>query len=104
MVLQGGDLIVKADLYALGPSQVAHEILTYLVEHPDAQDTLKGIVQWWLLEQNIKLQTVKVKEVLAELVAKGLVLEHKGRDSQARYRINQSKYEEIQAFLKQRIG
>lgn len=62
---------------------------------------LEGIVEWWLLERKIKRQTANVKEALAELVAKGLVLEYKGVDSQTHYRINQDKYGEIQALLKQ---
>jgi len=82
--------------------RVAHEILAYLVEHPDAQDTLEGIVQWWLLEQRIKRQTAKVKEALAELVAKGLVLERKGKNARIYYRINRRKYGEIRALLKER--
>ena len=76
--------------------------VAYLAEHPDAQDTLEGIVQWWLLEQKIKYQTNMVKEVLTELVGKGLLIEYKSRDSQIHYRTNQSKYEEIQKLLKKR--
>lgn len=72
-------------------SQIVSDILTYLTEHPDASDTMEGIVQWWLLEQKIKHQSVKVKEALAELVAKGLVLEYKGKDSRTHYRINRNK-------------
>ncbi len=89
---------MKDDL--LQKSDIAHNILAYMVEH-EAQDTLDGIVQWWLLEQEIKFQVERVKEVLAELVEKGLVLERKGADSRIRYGINRSKYGEIQAILKE---
>ena len=85
-----------------GKSQIAHEILAYLDEHPEAQDTLDGIVQWWLLEQKIRYQMNLVKEVLAELVRKGLVIEHEGWDSRIHYRTNQSKSEEITEFLNKR--
>ena len=78
---------------------VVYEILSYLVEHPDSQDTIDGIVQWWLLERSIKRQTTKVKEVLTELTAKGLVLENKTKDSNTHYRINKTKYNEIRALL-----
>ena len=87
------------DLCWSGKSQIAHEILAYLAEHPEAQDTLDGIVQWWLLEQKIRYQTNMVREVLAELVNKGLVIEREGRDSRIHYRTNQSKSEEIREFL-----
>ena len=82
-------------------SQFGYEILAYLVEHPEARDTVNGIVEWWLLERQIKYQTARVKEALSELVAKGLILEHKGLDSQAHYRINQAKYKKIQKLFKQ---
>jgi len=93
---------VKGDLCWPGKSQIAHEILAYLAEHPEAQDTLDGIVQWWLLEQKIRYQTNMVKEVLVQLVSEGLVIEHKSRDSRTHYRTNQSKSEEIRKLLNNR--
>ncbi len=47
-------------------TQITYDILGYLAEHPGAQDTLEGIIEWWLLEQEIKRQTGKVKEALTE--------------------------------------
>ncbi len=94
----------KPDESSTGKSQIVYDILGYLVENPEVQDTLEGIVEWWLLEQQIKRQTAKVKEALAELVSKGLILERKGKDSRTHYRINRRKYKEIQALLKQRFG
>jgi len=85
-------------------SQIGYQILAYLAEHPEAQDTLEGIVEWWLLERQIKFQTARVKEALSELVAKGLIFEKKGSDSQTHYRINQVKSKEIQEFFKQKDG
>jgi hypothetical protein len=29
-------------------TEIAREILAYLLDHPDAQDTLDGISQWWV--------------------------------------------------------
>jgi hypothetical protein len=68
------------------------------MDHPDAQDTLEGVVEWWLLERKIKNQTDLAKEALAELVHKALVLEVSVGDSST-YRMNRSRYEEIRAFL-----
>ena len=75
--------------------KISTEIMSYLTERPDAKDTLEGIIQWWLLERNIIVQTGKVKEALTELVNRGLVIQRMGRDSQISYCINQSKYREI---------
>ena len=95
---------VNRDLLITDKSLISNEILAYLVDHPRAQDTLEGIVEWWLLERQIKFQTARVKEALINLVAKGLILEKKGPDSKIHYRINQSKYKEIQELFKQKVG
>jgi hypothetical protein len=75
-----------------------------MVEYPKAQDTLEGIVEWWLLERKIEFVKVSVKEALSELVAKGMILEKKGPDSQIHYRINRKKQEEIKKFVKMTSG
>ncbi len=68
-------------------SRVAQAILDYLREHPDAQDTLAGITEWWLPEQEIKTRTANVKEALDELVTAELISEHQGKDAQISYRL-----------------
>lgn len=90
----------QSDESSNGKSQIAYDILGYLVEHPDAQDTLEGIVEWWLLEQQIKRQTAKVRKALAELVSKRLILERQGKDSRTHYRINRRKLKEIRMLVK----
>ena len=80
--------------------RIAREILVYLLDHPEAKDTLDGIVEWGLLERKIKYQTDIVKQALAELVGRGLILEYKGGDSRIRYRMNQDRHEEIRSFLR----
>ena len=82
--------------------ELAEEILRYLIDHPNAQDTLKGIVTWWLLERTIKHQTALVKEVLDKLVADGLVIAHKGSDSQTRYKMNRRRRNVIISLLQQK--
>ena len=96
-------LNVRHDLLKTDKSQIGNKILAYLVDHPKAKDTLEGIVEWWLLEREIKFETARVKEALSDLVARGLILEKKGSNSQMHYRINQSKYKEIQELFKQNV-
>jgi hypothetical protein len=71
-----------------------------MLENVAAQDTLEGIVEWWLLEKKIQHNTAEVKSVLDELSAKNLIVEFKAPDSRVRYRINRNKKIEIAAFLK----
>jgi hypothetical protein len=80
-------------------SKITRDVLSYLIDHQDAQDTLEGIVQWWLMEEEIKQQTAKVKAVLDDLVKINYLLESKGMDSRRRYRINQSKMKEISNLI-----
>jgi hypothetical protein len=91
-------------MYEMRRSHIARAILDYLRKHPEAQDTLAGIAEWWLPEQRIDTEIAKVKEALAELVARGLILRHRGKDSQVHYRINVRRLREIEAMLLQQPG
>jgi predicted urease superfamily metal-dependent hydrolase len=79
--------------------KIAREVLAYLTEHPGAQDTLEGIVEWWLLDQAIREWTKNVREALMELVAEGLVIERNGRDGRTHYRVNGRKLGAIRKLL-----
>lgn len=82
--------------------QIALEILAYLARHNDAQDSLEGIVQWWLLERDIEHGVLKVRAALDELATRGLVLQREGKDSRMRYGINRRKRGEIDRLLQER--
>ena len=82
--------------------QLADEILQYLIDHPNAQDTLTGIVRWWLLERTIAHRTQLVKEVLDTLVAEKLVTADMGSDFQIRYKINRRRIKTIISRLDRR--
>ena len=97
-------IYVKRYLLITDKSQIGNEILAYMVDHPKAQDTLEGIVDWWLLERAIKFQEAQARKALAELVTKGLVIEQKGYDSKIHYRVNQSRFEEINKLVKMMSG
>jgi plasmid stabilization system protein ParE len=88
----GGDKAGEADM--------AYQILAYLHANPDAQDTLEGIIEWWLLDQNIKRQSERVKQALAQLIERGLIVARMGTDSRVHYGIDRSKRDEIESLLK----
>ena len=79
--------------------QACRYILGYLVEHPEAGDTLEGIVEWWLLHQKIRFETRTVSQAVAELVAQELIVEQKGPDARTVYRANRNS-ENIQAIVR----
>jgi hypothetical protein len=82
---------------SLRPS--AWEILAHLCEHPSAQDTLEGIVEWWLLEQKIRQLITETRAALRELVAERLVLTRQGSEGHTYYRVNRSKLRAIRTLL-----
>ena len=52
---------------------LSHEILRYLRAHPQAADTVDGIVEWWLPRQRYDEAVDRVQSALDELVARGLM-------------------------------
>lgn len=65
----------------------AQAILDYLRRNPEAQDTLEGIVQWWLPEQHFTPRVATIKEALQELIDAAFISEHRGKDAQISYRV-----------------
>jgi DNA-binding PadR family transcriptional regulator len=79
--------------------QIAYDILAYLAENPEAQDTLEGIVEWWLSGQATRSNKGLVEGVLTELVNRGLVLARRGKGVRTYYKVNRRKMKEISALL-----
>jgi hypothetical protein len=82
-------------------TDISRDILSYLSEYPRAQDTVEGIVHWWLLERRVQRWTTRVEAALTELVTEGLLLERKDQDQRSHYRVNQAELETIRSFLNQ---
>ena len=53
--------------------EIRHAVLAYLHAHPQAADTLHGIANWWLPRQRYDDSCVRIEQVLAGLVAEGLL-------------------------------
>ncbi len=71
------------------------EILTYLARRPDAQDTLEGIFEWWVIEPKRPRNPRDVRAAVEELLAAGFLLSASGRDRQERYRLNPARRNEL---------
>ncbi len=48
-----------------GRSETADAVLAYLREHPQAADTLEGIVEWWLPRQRYETERSRIRAALA---------------------------------------
>ena len=88
----------------LDKEEIARAILGYLARNPDAQDTLPGIIEWWLLDHQIRTRTAIVKAAIDQLVAERLILKRKGIDSETHYRINPRQYSRVEELIKERAN
>ena len=78
---------------------IAQDILSYLLTHTAAEDTVEGIVEWWLLEEKIKRRTKEVQRVLDEMVNKRLIVARESKDLKVHYRINKRNMNKIRELL-----
>jgi len=76
--------------------ELTTKILKYLLANPNAQDTRRHIVKWWLFDQ---YQTKLVTEVLDKLEADGLVIAQQVSPSETLYKMNPLRRDEIQAMV-----
>ena len=73
--------------------------MRYLLRHPNAQDTLEGISEWWLLEERLVQKYAEVEEALTKLVGKGFVLEKRLFNSDVIISLNKAKKNLIEEII-----
>ena len=66
--------------------ELVREIQSYLDGHPDAADTLEGVVQWWIVHERFLRGIGNVGKALGRLVADGEVECIAGPDGRRLYR------------------
>jgi hypothetical protein len=66
--------------------EMTRAIVEYLAEHPHATDTFEGIVEWWLMRQQIRVSVETLTSVLPRLIESG-VLEAIDTSGTRRYRL-----------------
>jgi hypothetical protein len=66
----------------------APEILDYLTRHPEAQDTLDGILHWWVLDSCVKRWAPRIAETVAKLVEQGFLEQKRSPDGQTFYHVS----------------
>jgi hypothetical protein len=73
------------------------QILRYVVRHPTAKDTIKGIEKWWL--SGASRGETSIEETLKLLVTKGWLIARYSPQSETFYSLNENHLKEIMAFL-----
>ena len=82
--------------------EAARDIVRYLVAHPQAADTLDGIVQWWLVREGRMHRRAVVEQALAWLLAQGLLREIRRVGVPPYYRLDPQNQEAIVTLLQER--
>lgn len=68
-------------------NNLSQRILQYLEKHPQAGDTLEGIVTWWLEQDRIDHLVNEVAEALRSLAHKGAIQTHTSQSGTTIYKI-----------------
>lgn len=71
-----------------GEMEIERSVLAYLHAHPQAADTLRGIVNWWLPLQRYESGSLRIEHVLSRLVAEGLLHRDELPDGEVLYALN----------------
>lgn len=80
---------------------VIQQILRYLIVHPDAKDTVQGILRWWLPKDPVEHSEGEVQEALDVLVTRRWLTKRQTTSSHKIYAMNKGKLEVIKAFLRE---
>lgn len=73
--------------------------MSYLLHNPDAQDTLEGIAQWWLLERCLEPRLVEIRQAVEDLTEQGLLVARGGHGQPQRFQIHRDRLAEIRRVL-----
>jgi len=75
--------------------EIARAVLRYLKAHPEAKDTLEGIVRWWLERERSERLLEEVERAVTLLLSRDLVLETRRDGMPPYYELNPSRREAI---------
>jgi hypothetical protein len=70
---------------------VCRRILSFLRRHPEAEDAVEAIAEWWLLERDTRFELDRVQEALHRLVRRKQVLVRSQPGGRAYYRANRAR-------------
>jgi Fe2+ or Zn2+ uptake regulation protein len=91
---------LNGDNQSHSDEELVRAILQYLLEHPDAKDTIEGILKWWLLDGR-GWKRGKVQRALNLLASKEWLTKRETVPSKEIYGINKDRLQEIRSFLQQ---
>ncbi len=87
--------------YESGPRvvEIQRGVLVYWMEHPEAKDTVEGIVQWWLPGAASRWGASELVAALEQLVRRGWITASGRRTGPCVYGLGEGRLDEIKKFL-----
>lgn len=76
-----------------------HDILSYFVRHPQAADTLDGIVRFRVMEELLHRGVPETEAALDRLVERGLLLRDRAPGRPTLYRLDPQRLDEARRLL-----
>jgi hypothetical protein len=76
------------------------EILSHMLEHPDALDEAEGILAWWFSEERVRIGVRTLEKILQDLVEQDLILARNIPGDRVVYSLNKSRKEDIARFIR----
>ena len=77
---------------------ITRAIARYVAAHPEAKDTVEGVMKWWLPEKTPGCGREEVEAGLGSLVARGWILERVIAPGRRIYCANRDRVAEMKAF------
>ncbi len=79
--------------------EIAREILSYFLRHPDAADSFDGIARWRLLEDIVRRSLAATEEGLKWLIEQGYLKQEPVPSGKPIFSLNTSKRKEAEEFV-----
>lgn len=78
---------------------LAREVLAYFLQHPEAADSLEGIVKWRLKEQAIHRGVEEVSRAIGWLLDRELLVVERVAGSTAVFHLNDARVAEVERLV-----
>ena len=91
---------LKQERLASSRQRIMREILYYLIEHPEAKDTIQGILSWWMPKGYRERGGKELQEAVDALALQGWLSTKSFQNGRTIYGVNKRRYQQIKDFLR----
>jgi hypothetical protein len=92
---------VRGEGHATEERKTAQAILSYMIKHPRATDTVEGIALWWIAPSRRERSMGEVQRAASYLVSRGLITETQRKGVLSYYKFNLRRRAAALRFLRE---